>query len=171
MSGNERNRQHGAAMVEMALTLVIFLMLVFGIIEFALAYLSWHRTAEAVREGARHAIVSTPETSLAGLACPGGAAVSTICTADSCPALFAVMRQLDPLLGSGPEQVSVAYACSGAGSPDRPAELVIPEVTVSVTGLRYTFVVPGIIGLGSDISLPAVTVTRTGEDLYSAPAE
>lgn len=171
MSASERNRQAGAAMVEMALTLVIFLMLVFGIIEFALAYLSWHRTAESVREGARYAIVSTPVTSLAGLTCPGGAAVTTTCTADSCPGLFAVMRRVDPLLGDGAEQVSVTYACSGAGSPDRPVELVIPEVTVSVSGLRYTFVVPGIIGLGSNIQLPAVTVTRTGEDLYSPPGE
>ena len=64
-----------------------------------------------------------------------------------------------------------ASATTTAANADRPTELVIPEVTVSVTGLRYTFVVPGIIGLGSDISLPAVTVTRTGEDLYSAPAE
>ena len=51
------NRQQGAALVEMAIVVSLFLALVFGIIEFALMVFQWSRLVEATRAGARYAIV------------------------------------------------------------------------------------------------------------------
>ena len=54
------NRQRGAALVEMAIVILVFLVLVFGIIEFARAIFEWSRLVEATRAGARYAIVNDP---------------------------------------------------------------------------------------------------------------
>lgn len=165
MSVNKRHAQSGAAMVEMALTLTLFLALVFAIIEFALAYFTWDRAAEGARQGLRQAIVSTPATT-ASLVCPR-ADVVVACTAAAClPTLNAIQR-IAPFVQGG--NVSVTYACSDAGNPERPPELAIPEVIIRITGIAYTFAVPGIIGIGSTLPLPDIKVSRTGEDLYTPP--
>lgn len=174
MSASKRYyRQAGAAMVEMAIVLSIFLMLMLGIVEFSMAYFSWHRASEGARDGLRYAIVSSPVSDVDGdgmadlpLVCPGPAIVVPACTSDVCqPLLQRVQRVAPDVRGS---QVSVTYACSDAGNPERPAEILIPEITVRLTGLVYTFAVPGIIGLGTTLNLPDVTITRTGEDLYTS---
>lgn len=165
MSVNKRFRQSGAAMVEMALTLALFLAIVFAIFEFALAYFKWDRAAEGARQGLRQAIVSSPATGSAlALTCPGGQVVVQCTTADCQPILNSIQRVAPFVQGS---QVSVIYACSDAGNPARPAALAIPEITVEVSGLVYTFAVPGIIGLGTTMQLPVIRVSRTGEDLYT----
>jgi len=51
-------RRHGAALVEMALVLPIFLMVVLGIIEFRRAMMVSNLMANAAREGARLAVTS-----------------------------------------------------------------------------------------------------------------
>jgi len=52
----------GAAMVEMAIVISLFLVMVLGIIEFAMAFFDWSRTVEATRAGARYAIVHSPDS-------------------------------------------------------------------------------------------------------------
>lgn len=168
MSGSSRwRRQAGAAMVEMAIVLSIFIMLMLGIAEFSMAYFSWHRAAEGAREGLRYAIVSSPVTTLPD--CSAATPVPSVkqCTdtdADCLPLVRHVQRIAPDVRGN---QLRVTYTCSDAGNPDRPEALLIPEIELELTGLRYTFAVPGIIGLGSTMNLPVITVTRTGEDLYT----
>lgn len=51
--------QHGAAMVEFALVLILFLTLIFGLIEFGLLMFNKQVITNAAREGARFGIVMT----------------------------------------------------------------------------------------------------------------
>ena len=57
-SGRLRGEQ-GAAAVEFAIVASIFFMLVFGIIDFGFGFHTWNATANAAREGARRAAVSS----------------------------------------------------------------------------------------------------------------
>lgn len=169
MSASKRKDQSGAAMVEMALVLSLFMLITFGIIEFALAYFTWHRAAEGAREGLRYAIVSSPATGSAlGLVCPGGQVTVTCDTATCAPILNRIQRVAPFVTG---DQVAITYACSTAGNPDRPADIAVPEVSMEVTGLSYTFAVPGILGLGTTLQLPDVRASRTGEDLFTSAGE
>lgn len=52
-----RLARHGATMVELAIVLPIFLILVFGMLDLSIAVFRWHMLANAAREGARKAIV------------------------------------------------------------------------------------------------------------------
>lgn len=58
-------RRTGAAMVEMALTLPIFFMVVLGIIEFGRAFMVEQVVTNAAREGARHAVLPGVTTAAA----------------------------------------------------------------------------------------------------------
>jgi Flp pilus assembly protein TadG len=51
--------EKGAAAVEFAIVASIFFMLVFGIIDFGFGFHTWNATANAAREGARRAAVSS----------------------------------------------------------------------------------------------------------------
>lgn len=164
MWASRRARQAGAALVEMAITILLFLLLVFGIIEISLALFTWVRATEGARDGARYVIVHDPVTSLSALSCPGGTPVVKTCSS-GCSALMTTISRAAPFVAGS--QVKVTYACSDAGDPGRPAELLIPEVTVEISGLSYPFAVPTLIGLGSSLSLPTVRTTRTGEDLFT----
>lgn len=160
-----RRGQQGAAMVEMAITLPLFLMLVLGTIEFSLAYHQWVRINEAARAGVRYAITNTPPVDLQGeLACPGGS-VDVTCDAASCVDLLEVTGRVAAFLR--PDQVHLRYACGNVGNPARPVEMKIPEVTVEIRDVEYTFVVPSLLGLGTSLKLPTARATRTGEDLYT----
>ncbi|NLF69393.1 MAG: pilus assembly protein [Candidatus Anammoximicrobium sp.] len=52
-----RQRRSGAVMVEMALTLPVFLALILGIIEFGQAFMVQQIVTNAAREGARHGVL------------------------------------------------------------------------------------------------------------------
>lgn len=165
MSATKR-KQAGAAMVEMAITLSLFMMLVFGVVEFGLAYFDWARTNEAARDAVRYAIVNDPVTDISGLTCPGGAAVTTDCTGADCAALLGVVQRIASFVPGA--KVQVTYECSDAGNPARPNDMKIPAVTVRITGIQHQFVVPGILGFTeADITLPEARATRTGEDLFT----
>lgn len=58
-------RRTGAAMVEMALTLPIFFLVVLGIIEFGRAFMVEQVVTNAAREGARHAVLPGVTTAAA----------------------------------------------------------------------------------------------------------
>lgn len=152
-------------MVEMAITLPLFLLLVFGIIEFSLAYHHWVRINEAARAGVRYAITSTPPIDLRNnLACPGGS-VEITCDAASCSDLLEITDRVAAFVR--PDQVHLRYACGNVGNPARPAEMKIPEVTVEVRDVEYDFVVPSLLGLGTSLKLPPARATRTGEDMFT----
>lgn len=162
-----RASQAGAAMVEMALTISVFLMLVFGTIEFSLAYFTWARINDAAREATRYAIVNDALVDLETLSCPGGSLTATCTGAPGnaspaeCAGLMAAVHRLAPFV----TRAEISYACSDAGFPDRP--MPIPEVTVAIPDVTYEFVVPSLLGVGTTITLPTARNTRTGEDLYT----
>ena len=57
MSGSPREAEHGQSMVEFALILPIFVLVVFGILDMGRAAYTYHTLNNAAREGARVAIV------------------------------------------------------------------------------------------------------------------
>jgi Flp pilus assembly protein TadG len=77
MHGGDLWRQlrgaEGGSVVETALSAMVLLMLVFGIMETSLALYSYHFTSEAAREGTRYAMVRGSGCSGAGAACPATA--------------------------------------------------------------------------------------------------
>lgn len=159
-----RRCQHGVALVETAITLALFLMLVFAILEFSMAYFAWARTNEAARDGLRQAIVSNPVANISGVSCPGWE-TEVACTGADCATLLAAVQRVAPFVSG--EQVFVGYACGDAGNPARTGELMIPEVTVEIRNVQYEFIVPVLLGVDTPMTLPPARAARTGEDLFT----
>lgn len=61
--------EEGATIVEMALTMVILLSVMFGLIELCFALYSYHFVSDAAREGSRYAIVHGSTCSVSGVSC------------------------------------------------------------------------------------------------------
>lgn len=175
--------QAGATMVEFAITVSLFLLLVLGLMEFTLLVLDISRANEVTRQLSRTAIVSDPVCDIfdgscpgavSGLACPDGDPVvvsldqfnTNNCRADAtdtpCRMLNAAQALLPTVQAS---QVEITYACSGTGFADRPR--AIPLVTVALRGLERPFLFAGFLGLDRGIEIPGFAITRTGEDLYT----
>ena len=57
ISSDRRKRQRGSALVESALTLVVFMMVIFGLMEFGRMVWAYNLVSHAAREGARYAMV------------------------------------------------------------------------------------------------------------------
>ncbi len=66
--------QRGSALVEFALSLLVFLSLLFGVMDFGRALYTYHAVCHAAREGARFAIVNGSGSK----SYPGGASASDI---------------------------------------------------------------------------------------------
>lgn len=168
---NQRKRQRGAVIAEFVLSAMLFLLLVFGVIEFAFAMFQWTRVVDATRAGARAAIVNemacgyTNEQLAAS--CNGGAPLPP-CTglpSDS-PIMIAMNRRKLEITG---DQVTVTYSCSTAGFEKR--SVPVPEVKVEANW-RHTFLFAGLtLGSGRkdlwSVTLPSFATTRLGEDLHT----
>ena len=159
-------RQRGAAMVEFALGVTLFLLLVFGGFEFSRMLLEWGRTVEATRAGVRLAVVTTPPSGcdLGSLECPGG---SVVCSPDADSPLLAAMQRRQPLI-VGAENVRLTYACSTTGAAERPTPVRL--VRVEVEGLEFEPVVPGLLGIPAAIAIPAFPSTQIGESMRDLEA-
>ena len=159
----KRHQQDGAVMVEMALTLPLFILLVFAIIELALVIFNFTRAVESTRAGARYAIVNDPVTDLATLDCTSVTELVVTCDAASCDDLMdkmtALYRDLEPA------NVEVRYGCSSTGFSGNPNP--VREVSVSISGQEYTLILPGLIGFDPTITLPPFTSTRVSEDMHT----
>lgn len=166
---NRVRRTNGAAMVEMSITLAVFMTLLLAIFEFALLLSSWSRGTEATRAGARLAVVSNPLTDLAELDASTDGSIQINCGEQDCGRIFANMAAVLPELER--ENVAVRYAYSDLGHPERPAELRILSISVSIEGLQHELVVPGILGLPLTISMPGFETARTSEDLYTPESD
>lgn len=158
-----RRRQGGAVMVEMALTLPLFILLVFAIIELALVVFNFTRAVEATRAGARFAIVNDPVTDLTTLDCSAVTEIVVTCDSANCTDMLARMTVLYKTLD--PANVQVRYGCSSTGFPNNPDP--IREVSVSISGQEYELILPGLIGFDQTITLPSFTSTRVSEDMYT----
>lgn len=157
--------QQGAVMVEMALTLGIFLVVLLALFEFSLLMFTWSKAVEATRAGSRLAVVSTPVVSLASVDCSVTQRVEVTCDNTDCGVVAARMRGLLPQLDPG--QIHVAYACSDTGYALSPDELHVYDVTVSIEGFQTTLAVPGLLGFPLLVTMPDFTTTRTSEDLHT----
>lgn len=180
--------QHGAALVEFAITFLVYLMLVFAIIEFALVIFDSTRLSEGTRVGARYAIVHNPTCDIFnngnGTACPDGPLIcpdgNVEITVDSCetpatsPACLMV-EEMDRLMLryssdpatyanrtilAGPGKVVIAYSCSDVG--DSQLRNPVPVVTISAEDIQHHMML-----FGTTITLPSFSTSRTGEDLFN----
>ncbi len=158
----------GAMIVEMAISLLIFLIIMLGTIDIALLMFKMVKGVEVARETARQLIVSEPLTALTVL---NGCDVDTEFTLKTTPVQCTGTCDdyAESLLGdytSG--DIVVTYGCSGAGRLERGAidpRLIIPQVRVDVL-VRYSFLFSEILfGEDSLTVTRTFSVTRTGEDI------
>ena len=156
-----RKRERGSTMVEMAITLPLFLLLVFAIIELALVIFTWTRAVDATRAGARYAIVNDAVTDISSLDCSAVTNMTVTCDSANCTDLMAEMNSLYQDLEAA--NVTVRYGCSSTGFSGNPRP--VREVSVSIVGQEYELVLPGVIGLDPNLTLPDFTSTRVSEDL------
>lgn len=161
MWASRRRQARGAALVEAAIVMLTFLLLVIGTMELLLIYYAWNRTSEAARDGLRWAVVNDPVPGAGILpACPSAVVTTVDCgTAGSCDILLARIQANYPVIQPG--NVSVRYACSSVGHPDLPPALKAYEVAVTIAG------VPDPMLAFLDVTLPGTTVAHTGEDLHT----
>ena len=121
-----RNKSRGSTLVESALTLLLLLTLVFGIIEFGRAFNVYQVMTNAAREGARFAVAP----------CPFASSIGSTCAAGQLPSPAAVQAYVQGFLNSG--------SVSGANVP--PPTIIplnVNGVTVNYTqvtvSLPYAF--------------------------------
>jgi len=175
--------QHGAAVVEFSLTLSLFVLIVFGIIEFSTLMMNVSRANEVTRELARIAIVNDPLCDIfaggcaggtSSMVCPGGAPVQltlaeagTDCAADpnstGCRMLTRARAHMPNIEAS---QIEVTYACSVTGALARPQ--VIPLITVGLINVTHGLIFPDLLAITDDeVQIPAFETSRTGEALFT----
>jgi Flp pilus assembly protein TadG len=113
-------RQTGATTVEFALAMLMFLMVVFGIMDFARLLYTWNTANEVAREGARYAVVCADPSSNSRV--------------------LAKMQALMPDITAS--NITVAWEPAGCNAANCEA------VTVSLTGLNFRWVspLPGTVG-------------------------
>ena len=161
------HRQNGSTLVEMALVLILFLIIIFAVIEFSIAIVRSAQLAEATRDGLRYAITNDPLGTLPS--CLGGASDpvdAKACGSNSCVKMINGMARIAPLINTQSDiKVEVKYTCPVSGYIDRNDTYL---VTVTVSGAKHYLTVPGILGLGITINLQTFKSTRLSEDLHTA---
>lgn len=114
-------RERGAAAVEFAVTVLIFLSLVIGVIEFARVMFHWSTAIEATRLGARVAVVCDQNDS----------------------AVRARMKNMLPLLQD--DNIQIVYpgtACSSTSCPPVTVRLVNFSIPTIIPLAPVTFLLP-----------------------------
>ena len=188
--GDER----GISSVEFAIVCSLFFMMVLGMIDFSRAMWEWNAASKATAAGVRYAVVndmvSVELQNFSGLAAglESGQNVPlsafpdpVICNNAGCDgssdpatkynsvAFAAIVTKMQGIFSRiEPENVVVTYVHCGpslAGNTIGPD--IDPCVTVSLQGLVFTFVTPGLVGIFT-IDLPGFNATLTGEDHNSS---
>ncbi|MER9303490.1 TadE/TadG family type IV pilus assembly protein [Mesorhizobium sp. M0496] len=179
-------------MVEAAIAMTLLLTLTLGFVDFGYALYQWNAANKAVQVGARAASISNPvvaalasaagtaDTALVGTAMPAdsysysctGAGVcctgAGVCTSTldqpSFDAIYNRMIVFFPRLQ--PANVRITYSATGLGYWGRPGGPV-PTVTVSLEGLTFQFFfLQGLMSF-TNITMPSMLSTVTGEDMKS----
>ncbi|MGV2290621.1 TadE/TadG family type IV pilus assembly protein [Trinickia sp. YCB016] len=140
-NGSRPSRQRGAAAVEFALVVGILCTLLVGIVEFGRVLFYWNTATEAVRRGARTAVV-----------CDADAAV-----------IKSKMTAMLPLLSSS--NVTVSYAPSGCDSDPSTARNTCTFVTVSVTNVSVKTMIPFV---PLTLTMPPFSTTLPRESMASS---
>ena len=141
---SSKGRQSGAAAVEAALIIVIFLVLVLGIIEFAMLIFNASSLVEATRAGARYLIVNEPVVDRSELSdCANMPVINCGSTSGaSCDGVVALMQKFYPRLTA--DNVEITYSCSSTGYSE--SYFYIYDVELRLVGVQYQFITPGILG-------------------------
>lgn len=169
--------EDGTALMEFGFVLPVLAIVTLGLIEFTVAYLDYHRVSEAVRRGARVAIIAEPIVDASDLSsgdsytctsaegtvtCDGGA------SADNPGSFVEVLDAVQALAPSVvEEELEINYAYSGLGDPATPGG-TIPFVTVRLAGHEHAFLIlPGWPGMPDGYTYPelAVSVIGRGADV------
>jgi len=107
-----KRRQEGAVIVEFAAVLLVFLMFVFGLVDFSRLLYTWQVANEATREGARYAVVCADPT--------------------SSDRIKSRMQALLPQIST----INVAWSPAGCNST------TCEGVTVSITDMKFQWISP-----------------------------
>lgn len=145
--GRTAGRQQGAVMVEFAITLGLFMVLLLAIFEFVLMVMAYSRANEATRDIVRNAIVRVPNTitpPASGSGIMGDAFYETLAG-----------RQLP---ADWVDNVRVSYEAL-PGSPDR------YTVIAWLEDAEYELFVPTLLGLNPTVGVPSFTTSRLSENL------
>jgi Flp pilus assembly protein TadG len=147
--------ERGQTLVEFALVVMIFLVVLFGILEFSRALWTYNTIVQATRAGARFAVVEIPSVTnnavknyvvyhnSAGTGAPVVPGLST-------SSVTVTYTRIDPNTGNPVEATTLQDKYNSA------------YVQVGITGYTFNFIVPI---LGSGITLPAFTTTLQLEGL------
>jgi Flp pilus assembly protein TadG len=129
MALRNRNKSRGSTLVESALSLLLLLTLVFGIIEFGRLYNVYQVMTNAAREGARFAVAP----------CPFASSIGSTCSAGQLPSTSAVQSYVQGFLSSGSVSgttITVNPNYQPSTDPVNGVTLTYTQVTIS---LPYTF--------------------------------
>jgi Flp pilus assembly protein TadG len=147
--------QRGQTLVEFALVVLIFLMVLFGILEFSRALWTYNTIVQATRAGARFAVVELPSV--------------TNQTVKNYVVYNNSAGTGNPVLpGLSTSNVTVTYTRIDPNTGNPVAATTLQDkynsayVQVGITGYTFNFIVPI---LGSSIALPAFTTTLQLEAL------
>lgn len=173
MSWLQRRRQQkqkGAFVVELALSMLVFLLVLLGILDFTLMMFKMIKGVDVARETARQVMVDDPLTDLSVLnGCDELSEIANKTSAINCSGDcddYAETRLEDYVVGD----ITVTYGCSLAGNLNRARfsdDLLIPQIRVDVL-VRYQFFFSSLLfGENAYTLNRTFSVTRTGEDMDS----
>lgn len=139
--GSRRRKERGSAVVEFAIVCAVFCTLLIGIFEFARVLYYWNTASEAVRLGARTAVV---------------------CDADAAVVKTRITGLL-PLLSTS--NVNLSYTPSGCDSDPDTARNSCTFVTVSVSNVSVRTMIPFV---PLTLTMPPLTTTLPRESLATS---
>lgn len=166
-----RKAQRGAALVETALTMSIFMVLVLGIFEVALLLFDWTRAVEATRIMTRYLSVNDVLVNTDTLSCENqvSGSITFTCNDVECGIALEKALAIAPMLA--PENIRVTYQCSSAGYANRPETMPVYVVKTGLEGFTSILRIPSLAGFPATINLPDFETTRTTEDLHTPATE
>jgi hypothetical protein len=190
MMHNVITDRKGTSSVEFALVVVLLFLLVFGITDAARMMWHWNAAAKATHWGVRFAVVNDPVDSGLGsidclvaaggngVPCPSSVLPNPIvciqsgCTANrfggafNATAFTAIVNRMAAIYGGvTAANVRVEYRHVGLGFAGNPyGSDILPLVQVSLTGMNFNFLTPGLSGLVT-IAMPAFRTSMPAEDM------
>ena len=130
------HQEHGAATIEMAVSMTALLMVIVGMMKMCLAVYSYHYTSEAAREGVRYAIVRGYGASTAHTACSG---FETSCVA-STDNISSYIKALGyPALTPANMTISTTYAGFPTGVTCTPSAACNNQGNMVTITVQYAF--------------------------------
>jgi Flp pilus assembly protein TadG len=148
----------GATALEFALVLPLLVFLSLGTLETMLLFYDFHKAGEMTRRATRAFLIDLPVNTLDSLptTCPEDTAV---CDFDKIDAVVDQLKALVPTLTRDNLRITVSDSGLDTGGP---GTLVTPIISVSVTGLTYSFGVLGSLvpGLSASIDYPPFETSR-----------